>query len=221
MTLETPTIIVNLKTYEKGSKDRATALAETCETVAHNTGASIAVAVQNADIYRISQAVGIPVYAQHLDPHSYGSNTGKDIAETVVYNGADGVLINHSEDTAPLDVIEDAVARAQNNDLDTIVCIGDPGSAEQVTAYGPDFIAYEPPELIGGDTSVSTAAPELVENAVNSSAVPVLCGAGIKDGDDVREALDLGTEGVLIASGVVKADDPEAVLYDLVDGIQR
>lgn len=221
MTLETPTIIVNLKTYKYGSTDRAAALAETCETVAHETGASIAVAVQNADVHRLSQAVDIPVYAQHLDPHRYGSNTGKDIAETLAYNGADGVLINHSEDTVPTDMIEEAVARAQNNTLDAIICIGDPADAEQVAAYGPDFIAYEPPELIGGDTSVSTAAPELVENAVNSSTVPVLCGAGIKDGDDVQAALDLGTRGVLIASGVVKADDPEAALYDLVDGIQR
>ena len=46
-----------------------------------------------------------------------------------------------------------------------------------------------------------------------------LCGAGVKNGADVAKALELGTEGVLLASGVTKADDPIAVLRDLVSHI--
>ncbi len=44
----------------------------------------------------------------------------------------------------------------------------------------------------------------------------VLTGAGIQSGECVKIAVDLGTSGVLLASSVVKADDPEAVLRDLV-----
>ena len=44
----------------------------------------------------------------------------------------------------------------------------------------------------------------------------VLTGAGIQTGDCVRIALDLGTSGVLLASSVVKAEDPAKVLRDLV-----
>ena len=47
----------------------------------------------------------------------------------------------------------------------------------------------------------------------------VLTGAGIQTGECVRTAIDLGTDGVLLASGVVKAKDPEAVLRDLVSKI--
>jgi len=47
----------------------------------------------------------------------------------------------------------------------------------------------------------------------------VLCGAGISTGEDVKAAIGLGTEGVLLASGVVKSADPKAVLLDLVSGI--
>jgi triosephosphate isomerase len=49
--------------------------------------------------------------------------------------------------------------------------------------------------------------------------VPVLCGAGVKTGKDVRRALELGAKGVLLASGVVKAKDPRKALQDLVSFI--
>ena len=47
-------------------------------------------------------------------------------------------------------------------------------------------------------------------------SVPVYCGAGISTGEDLTAAQDLGAEGVLLASGVAKADDPKAALEDLV-----
>lgn len=216
--MDTPVLIVNLKTYEAGSGRAAAAIATACEQVADETGAAVAVAVQNADIQRIAEQVDIPVLAQHLDPVGYGSNTGADLAETLAFNGADGTLINHSEDQMPLDRVEAAVARAQDAGLETVVCAESPDVAETVSGFGPDYVAYEPPELIGGDVSVSSAKPELVEAAVEQSAVPVLTGAGVKGRDDVAAALELGTRGVLVASGVVKADDAADAVRDLVDG---
>jgi len=38
----------------------------------------------------------------------------------------------------------------------------------------------------------------------------------VKTGDDVWNALDLGADGVLLASGVVKSKDPKASLLDLI-----
>jgi triosephosphate isomerase len=83
-------------------------------------------------------------------------------------------------------------------------------------------VAVEPPELIGGDVSVSQADPDIVENAVDAAAavddsVDVLCGAGISSGEDLVSAGDLGASGVLLASGVAKADEPKEALADLVD----
>ena len=46
--------------------------------------------------------------------------------------------------------------------------------------------------------------------------MPVLCGAGISTGEDLAAAADLGAEGVLLASGVAKADDPQVALESLV-----
>ncbi|MFB6294874.1 MAG: triose-phosphate isomerase, partial [Candidatus Nanohaloarchaea archaeon] len=148
----------------------------------------------------------------------HGSNTGKDIAETLAFNGADGVLINHSEDQVPTEVVEACVNRADAAGLETIVCAESPVMAETVSAFAPDFVAFEPPELIGGGVSVASAQPDLVEEAVKRSEVPVLTGAGVKGREDVEKALALGTVGVLVASGVVKADDPGEAVRDLVAG---
>lgn len=217
--MDTPVLIVNLKTYEQGSGEDALDLALQCEKISKQEDASIAVAVQDADVHRISEKVDIPVLAQHIDPHGYGSNTGKDIAETLAFNGADGVLINHSEDQVSLDAIEGGVKRAKAQGLETVVCIDVPEMAERVSKFGPDYVAFEPPELIGGDISVSEAKPELVEDAVERSGVTVLTGAGVNDAADVEAALELGTRGVLVASAVVKADDPAEAIRELLRGM--
>ena len=79
----------------------------------------------------------------------------------------------------------------------------------------------EPPELIGGDISVSRAGPEIIEDSVNLVGENrLLVGAGIKDAEDVRIALSLGASGVLLASGVIKADDPYSALMELVSGLK-
>ena len=49
--------------------------------------------------------------------------------------------------------------------------------------------------------------------------VKILCGAGISTGSDVKAALELGTDGVLLASGVVKAKDVEKAIRDLISEI--
>jgi triosephosphate isomerase len=88
-------------------------------------------------------------------------------------------------------------------------------------ALSPDYVAIEPPELIGSGVSVSKANPDIIKNSVAAvhavnPKVKILTGAGIQTGECVKIATDLGTDGVLLASGVVKAKVPIAVLRDLV-----
>ena len=87
--------------------------------------------------------------------------------------------------------------------------------------FNPDYIAIEPPELIGTGIPVSQAQPEVVEDTVSevkaiNSDIKVLCGAGITTGDDMKAAMDLGADGVLLASGIIKAESPKDALLDLV-----
>lgn len=217
-------IVINFKTYAEATGERAVKLAKICEKVAKKTKTNVVVAVQNLDLFRVSSAVSIPVFAEHIDPVGYGANTGKVLPEAVVENGASGVLINHSEDKAQLAEIHEDIKRARGLGLTTIVCAPTAESSEAIAALDPDFIAVEPPELIGGDISVSKAKPGLIMNTVKlvrrvNKRVPVLCGAGIKDEQDVRIAMRLGCEGILVASGVTKAKDPAAALLDLIKGM--
>lgn len=216
-------IVVNFKTYAQATGERAVKLAKVCEKVAKEKKIDIMVAVQNADLFHVSSEVSIPVFAEHIDPVKYGANTGKDLPEDLVENGATGVLINHSEDQDELKDIEGSIKRAKDIGLQTIVCAPSAKSSEAIAALEPDFVAVEPPELIGGDVSVSKAQPELISETVKlvhdiDRKIPVLCGAGIKDHEDVRIAVKLGCEGILIASGVTKAEDPEKALLDLARG---
>jgi triosephosphate isomerase len=88
-----------------------------------------------------------------------------------------------------------------------------------VATLKPDIIAVEPPELIGTRIPVSRAKPEAVTDTIKlvrrvNKKVPILCGAGINSGQDVAAALRLGTQGVLVASGVVKAKSPYAIMRE-------
>jgi len=184
------------------------------------------VAPQYVDIFRITNVVSIPVFAQHIDPVMPGSFTGHVIAEAVKEAGAVGTLINHSERRLILADIDSAVKRAREVGLVSVVCSNNPEVSAAVAALNPNMVAVEPPELIGTGIPVSKAKPEVVTSTVNivrkvNPDVVVLCGAGISSGDDVEAALKLGTKGVLLASGVVKAKDPKKVLLEMAEAAQR
>jgi len=222
--LKIPTIVLNVKTYQEAVGENAIALAKAMETIAQETAVSMAIAVQATDIYQCAQMVDIPVFSEHIDPITPGSHTGWTLPEAVKNAGAVGTLINHSEHRLTLADIETCIQRARSLNLQQIVCSNNIKTSEALAALSPDFIAVEPPELIGGDISVTTADPDIVSGTVDAvhrinKKVPILCGAGVKNGRDVAKALDLGAEGVLLASGVVKAKDPIQVLRDLASGI--
>ena len=224
--LQTPIIIVNFKTYLEATGKRAVELAKQAEKVSKETGAYIVVAPQCADICRVAEGVEIPVFAQHIDPIRPGSHTGKALAEAVKEAGAVGTLINHSERQMKLADIDAVVKTAAEKDLISCVCTSNPPISAAVAYLNPDIISIEPPELIGSGVAVSKAKPEEVTKTiqlvrkVNSEAL-LLCGAGISSGGDVAVALKLKTQGVLVASAIVKAKDPYSILLDFADATKQ
>jgi triosephosphate isomerase len=225
MKLKTPIIVLNVKSYTESMGDKGLTLARACQDVTEETGVSTAICPQMTDLKWIAGQVEIPVLAQHMESYSPGSRTGWIVAEAVKESGAAGTIINHSEHRLVLADIEEILKRARGLGLATIVCTNNTSVTRAAAALSPDMIAIEPPELIGSGIPVSKAQPEIVEESVQvvkkiNPDVKVLCGAGISTGEDVKAAIELGTEGVLLASGVVKASDPKKALLDLADGIQ-
>ena len=215
-------IILNFKTYESGTGMNAVAMAKICEEVAKESGVKIIPVVQALDIERICNSVKIPVFAQHIDAVNYGANTGKILPVAIKAAGAKGSLLNHSENTIMAKEILTGIDILKKLDMTSVVCTKSPSESSMVAKFGPDYIAVEPPELIGSGRSVTKAKPQVItktiEQVLKIDKIPVLCGAGIVNGEDVKKALELGAEGILIASAVMKAQNPKNVLMDLCTG---
>ncbi len=188
-------LVVNFKTYLEATGKRAIDLAKSAEKAARESGVSVIVVPQFTDIKPVSENVDITVFSQHLDPVKPGAYTGRILAEAVKSAGAEGSLLNHSERRIGTVEINSCVERCEEADLYSLVGI-----------------------------SVSKARPELITYSLQkirtvNSTVKVLCGAGITTSEDVSKAIELGTEGVLVASSVVKSKNPDSVLSDMANAI--
>ena len=220
--LQIPIIIVNFKTYTEATGKRAVRLAEEAEKVSSDTDTSIGVAPQLADLGAVTDAVDIPVFTQHVDPIKPGGHTGHVLAESIVENGAVGTLINHSERQLELSEIGEILEITRKNRLFAVVCANNPSTSRAVASLEPDMVAIEPPELIGTGIPVSKAQPEIIVDTIKlvreiNEKIIVICGAGISHSEDVSAALELGAQGVLVVSGIVKAKDPYAVMHSFAN----
>jgi len=214
-------MIVNFKTYEEGTGKRGIELASVIEEVSKGGGTEIAIAVQPTDIRTLAENVHIPIFSQHVDPITYGKHTGWILPESVKEAGAKGTLLNHSERRISFEIIKRSIERCREIGLQTVVCADTPETVKKIARLEPDLIAIEPPELIGGEVPVSKAKPELIIRSVEEArpfGIPVLCGAGIKTGEDVRKAKELGVRGIIVASGVVKSENPKEAIKNLLEG---
>lgn len=220
--LQTPLIIINFKAYSEATGKKAVELALRAEKASRESGVSIIVAPQFTDICQVAEAVEIPVFAQHIDPISPGAFTGQVLLDAVKEAGAVGTLINHSERQLRLVDIDATVRLTQNKNLVNCVCTSNPAISAAVASLNPDIISIEPPELIGTGIAVSKAQPEVVTNTIKlvrtaNDHATILCGAGISHGEDVAVALKLGTQGILVASAIVKAKDQYSVIREFAD----
>ncbi|HUS59794.1 MAG TPA: triose-phosphate isomerase [Nevskiaceae bacterium] len=213
-------IFVNFKTYRQGTGEAAIKLTQICQAVEKKTSVKIFPVVQTVDIFRVVEEMNGPIWAQHVDDIEYGQNTGQALPEAIKAAGAQGTLLNHSENKLPVEVIGETIKRCQNLKLKVLVCSGNLEEAKEIVAFKPDFLAYEPPELIGSQTaSVSTAKPGVIKNFVTEiKNIPVLVGAGIHSQQDAKMGLKLGAVGILVSSDVVLAQNPEKELLDLAGG---
>ncbi|MCK4885386.1 triose-phosphate isomerase, partial [Candidatus Bathyarchaeota archaeon] len=134
--------------------------------------------------------------------------------------------INHSERRLKMFDIESIITKTRESGMVSVVCTNNAAVSAAAAALKPYMIALEPPELIGTGIPVSKTKPEVVTETVElvkrvNPDIVTLCGAGITKGEDVTAALRLGTMGVLVASGIVKAKDPRKVLMEFAEAINE
>lgn len=218
-------IFVNYKTYEEGTGERAVALTKVLEEVSKDTQVKVIAAVQASDIAQIVASSTLEIWAQKIDPAEFGANTGSIIAEAVVDDGAMGTFLNHSESKfASFDELAKASDRAKEVGLKTLIFAKDIEELKNVCSLTPNFVAYEPPDLIGSSTtSVAQAKPEVISQAheiANSAGIPLIVGAGVHSAADVKKSLELGAVGVAVASDILKSQNPKQELLNLTEGFK-
>jgi triosephosphate isomerase (TIM) len=214
-----PIIIINFKTYEEATGDRAARLAKICGRVAAKYRKRIIISPQFTDIYRIAKESSrwTPVFAQHIDD-GIGKFTGSVSPLAVRQAGAVGTLLNHSERRLPVAEVGKRIAAAKAHGLMSLCFADSIEESLKIESFAPEMIAYEPPELVGTGISVSTARPSQITDFVTQVTPKVrrLVGAGISNAGDVRRALELGADGWGVSSAFTKSADPEKTLTELV-----
>ena len=213
-------LLINFKTYKESSGENAITLANYAFELSREFSVPTSVCPNMLDLKDVARIYPGGTWAQHADYFERGRATGWVPLELIKEAGATGVILNHSEHKIEFENLKKTFERARQLDLQIAILAGNIDEAVMASSLTPDFVGYEPPELIASrDTSVAKAKPEVIEKIVKTIPnIPILVGAGIKNRQDVRVSLKLGAKGVIPASGITLASDQKAAIRELLMG---
>jgi triosephosphate isomerase len=201
-------------------------LSEIAKDISNSNKVQIMLAPPQNCLFYLSQSIKLPLICQHIDDEKIGATTGFIIPELAKSYGAAGSLINHSEHRMEHTHIQNLVERLRQLNMTSIVCAATPKEVGELARLHPNMIAIEPPELIGTGKAVSKVNPSIIINSVkeadrHSENIKVICGAGIVDKTDVQSAINLGSKGILLASGLIKSEAWQDKLIELCEGFEQ
>jgi triosephosphate isomerase len=208
--------IINCKNYEEIAGDKILTLTNLVEKISKKYTIKIAIAPPHHLLSKVANG-SVIILAQHIDNKDVGSTTGFVVPELLKKSKIHGALINHSEHRIPSKDISNLVARLKKLKMISVVCVRNVQEAAKYAKFNPNYIAIEPPELIGSGKAVSKEKPELITKAVDAvkqakNTTKLLCGAGLVSGQDVAKSIELGSNGILVASGIVKSKNWEKII---------
>jgi triosephosphate isomerase len=222
-------LIIDPPFFEIGPKafmygERMLRLARVADEASAKYDVRIILTPQPTDIYPLARETShVLIFAQHMDPIPIGRGNGSILPEALKAAGAVGVILNHAEKPMTLADLAQAIKRADEVGLLSMVCADSIREAEAIAHLAPNIIVAEPTELIGtGQTSdeeyviATTSAIKRV-----NPEIQVLQAAGIKDGRDVYRTIRAGADATGTTSGIMKAEDPEAMLYEMIAAVRK
>ncbi len=221
-------LLINYKAY-KEAFTKGVDIANAAAEVSKETGVDVIVAPPFTMLKETKDLV--KTIAQGVDEVDPGAFTAHITWFELKQSGVAGTLLNHSEKRytyskggeIAYDKLQQAIEKCKAAGLETYVCVENLEEARKVAAMEPTAVAYEPPELIGGNISVTSAHPDIVKEfsdliKENSSSLPLI-GAGVKRAEDAKKSVELGAEGVLVASGIILANDFKAEIRNLASAM--
>jgi triosephosphate isomerase (TIM) len=219
------TLLVNFKNYPEVLGDGSVRLALAIKRVAEAVDVEAIAAPPTPMISLVASKTKVQVYSQSVASVEGDKTTGAVLPEAVRAAGATGTILNHSESRRTPAELKKLVPRLASMGMGVCLCAQTSEEAAELSLFGTKYLAIEPPELIGSGVAVSRAKPELIEETVSAARKAgfggkILCGAGIVSGEDVSRAVQLGADGVLVASSVVKAGDWESKIRELANSLK-
>lgn len=221
LAIKPPFFEIGPKAYLYG--ERTLKLAKAADRAAQKYDVRIIFTPQYTDISMIAKETqNLLVFAQHMDPLPIGKGLGSVLPEAVKAAGAVGVMLNHAEKPMLLSELYKTIRRADEVGLVSIVCADSVAEAAAIAHFSPNIIVAEPTDLIGtGKTSDAEYVTKTTAaiKAINPE-IQVLQGAGISSGEDVYKVIKGGAEATGCTSGIIKADDPEAMIEEMISAVR-
>ncbi|HZH39341.1 MAG TPA: triose-phosphate isomerase [Bacillales bacterium] len=218
-------LIINLKNYLETSGDNTIKLVKDAEKVSERLDVEIIVSPPQPSLALIVKQTNLKVISQHVDLKNIGSTTGYYIPEIIDKIGASGSLINHSEHPIETTEIKQLIEKLKELNLLTFVCVKTTKELNEILELGPNYIAIEPPELIGTQKSISSEKPFLIREckqmvSTKDQISELICGAGINKNEDVKMALEYGAKGILVSSSITKASNWYEKIFELASAFK-
>lgn len=218
-------LIINLKNYLETAGDNTIKMVRDAEKVSERVDVEIIISPPQPSLALITKQSYLKIISQHVDLKKPGSTTGFYIPEIIEKIGAWGSLINHSEHEIKIDEIKLLIEKLNELKLISIVCVKTIEELMRILEFEPDYIAIEPPELIGTQKSISSERPYLIRKCSeilnNNQKSKLICGAGINRNEDIKIALENGASGMLVSSSITKANDWYTKIFELASAFNQ
>jgi triosephosphate isomerase len=219
--IEPPFFEIGPKAFFYG--ERMLKLAKAADEASKKYDVRIIMTPQYSDIQLLAQETeNVLIFAQHMDPLPIGRGLGSVLPEAIKAAGAVGVMLNHAEKPMTVSDLNKAIKRASELGLVSIVCADTIEEAMAIAHFSPDIIVAEPTELIGtGQTSDKEYMVETTRaiRSINPE-IQVLQGAGISNGQDVYNVIKAGADATGTTSGIMKAENPEEMLDEMIRAVR-
>lgn len=215
-----PLVIFNFKAYEESTFPKSSSLLKAISKTKSKNYELIVCPQTQELLFLKKEFPKLEFFAQDVSKNSFGAFTGKIGFSQLKKIGVKGAIVNHSESKKHFEELKEICIAASKEKFKLIVCVDSLMEAALISSFHPWAIAFEPPELIGSGKSVSTHKPELIARFVEmlseKKIIPIV-GAGVSTNFDLEKSLELGAEGVLLASAFVKAKNPEKWLKEFLN----
>lgn len=220
--LEPPFFEIGPKNYLYG--DQILDLARIADEAAAKYDVRVIFTTPYVNIEKVSSSVkNLKVFAPHMDDIPVGRGLACVLPESIKAAGAVGVMLNHCERTLASSVLVRTLKRAREVGLMSIVCADSMDETRAVAQMHPDLMITEPTELIGtghaADMSYVATSVEAIK-AIDPN-IGILVGGGISSGTDVYNTIMAGADATGSSSGIVKASDPGAMVYEMLAALRQ